>query len=1095
MSVLWHVTDNPDFTISPQQVASTGNDYSTNPPGIFLTDSPDDWGQTWERGDGEYQRPYVAEVLVPRAALGADGSEYSAGDDGIPTSKHQTFVDGEKLSWAQVRRVMTFEQWVKEADAAFDGGRSSREAALQKKIEAEVANAPILPPPPRSPGTAPFTLDRGTFDERQNSTDELHQPKPFPGELPGPLKAATNSDELAPLWWDDAESATAENFDLNTVTPAQIKKWRKAVYDHTQESLRFRGLPEEFVAYRYGDLRPMPTNFSLYPGTVYRPRYGGDSLKGDYDMKQEPFLVRREDVVIDTNAFFPTAFVGEHEIVLRDGTLAQPLPPQSPGTAVSPLANVSVTHEEGASHLSIKGWPDDGSVPTYGTQTNTTNDGLNSETLFAVENDEYIGYLEYAVGQGKDRDPFGNLTPEQREAVVVYVEELSVAPSQQRRGVATTLMATLHERYPGTPINHGNRTNDGRAWADATLGGAEVTMDGEPLPPQSPGTKPKGKYASLVPDSMREAADTAGVTIENPGRKSRLLWALGKDKQPTGKAAEWTPALANAAMQDQKFYEDAGAAIAAMGEQYPEVMGFLTSLSWVSNPSLIPGYSSDVYKAMTNFGAAFIRYGDDEAKIAFNDTHDKSPGAMLLITSLSPASQTGYGEFLHEFGHAYAEVHGDMNDRLGLVGKYDFAAEEDFDWMEWSGESLGWDLLAEHFNLLDVMDVSDYGSTNANEAFAEMFAMHHHPDFDLPPELDAQFEKFLAAMKAGDLSTLPAPPASPGTSDGRLAALAMSEADARATLTGRGIKVGERDPAKSTDEDERSWLGAMAYLTDLFPEAVNYLGEVTYASSPTLADSPIEGGTRAGTLAGGLRRSAQAGNWAAIITRNEKWHNPNLSGLGNHRGKIIFNDLRKGSDWAYLDNFDEGRIIKIGGKSELAGRWKRLADGWGRQSDPSVTATSEELHRAENEGFTVMSGPLNSADATAARAVHEFGHALAESWYGGSALSEQLPETIKGQAIREAIQDKNPEAFEAMPYGLFWAWTDKIKRYTGGDIGWRVFRDAGITTQEIANVSKYAASEPSEAFSELLAAHYLGLLPEDVDAKFAALLDTMRGAQ
>ena len=267
MSVLWHVTDNPDFTISPQQVASTGNDYSTNPPGIFLTDSPDDWGQTWERGDGEYQRPYVAEVLVPRAALGADGSEYSAGDDGIPTSKHQTFVDGEKLSWAQVRRVMTFEQWVKEADAAFDGGRSSREAALQKKIEAEVANAPILPPPPQSPGTAPFTLDRGTFDERQNSTDD-HQPKPFPGELPGPLKAATNSDELAPLWWDDAESATAENFDLNTVTPAQIKKWRKAVYDHTQESLRFRGLPEEFVAYRYGDLRPMPTNFSLYPGTV-----------------------------------------------------------------------------------------------------------------------------------------------------------------------------------------------------------------------------------------------------------------------------------------------------------------------------------------------------------------------------------------------------------------------------------------------------------------------------------------------------------------------------------------------------------------------------------------------------------------------------------------------------------------------------------------------------------------------------------------------------------------------------------------------------------------------------------------------------------
>jgi hypothetical protein len=779
-------------------------------------------------------------------------------------------------------------------------------------------------------------------------------------------------------------------------------------------------------------------------------------------------------------------------------------PPQSPGTteapAVSPLANVSVTHEEGASHLSIKGWPDDGSVPTYGTQTNTTNDGLNSETLFAVENDEYIGYLEYAVGQGKDRDPFGNLSPEQREAVVVYVEELSVAPSQQRRGVATTLMATLHERYPNTPINHGNRTNDGRAWADATLGGAEVTMDGEPLPPQSPGTKPKGKYASLVPDSMREAANTAGVTIENPGRNSRLLWALGKDKQPTGKAAEWTPALANAAMQDQKFYEDAGAAIAAMGEQYPEVMGFLTSLSWVSNPSLIPGYSKEVREAMTNFGAAFIRYGDDEAKIAFNDTKDKSPGAMLLITGLSPASQTGYGEFLHEFGHVYAEVHGDMNDRLGLVGKYDFAAEEDFDWMDWTnggGESLGWDLLAEHFNLMDVMDVSDYGSTNANEAFAEMFAMHHHPDFDLTPELDAQFEKFLAAMKARDLSgsTLPAPPASPGTSDGRLAALAMSEADARATLTGHGIKVGERDPAKSTDEDEQSWLGAMAYLTDLFPEAVNYLGEVTYASSPTLADSPIEGGTRAGTLAGGLRRSAQAGNWAAIITRNEKWQNPNLSGLGNHRGKIIFNDLRKGSDWAYLDNFDEGQIIKIGGKSELAGRWKRLADGWERRSDPSVTATSEELHRVENEGFTVMSGPLNSVDATAARAVHEFGHALAESWYGGSALSEQLPETIKGQAIREAIRDKNPEVFEAMPYGLFWAWTDKIKRYTGGDIGWRVFTDAGISIRDIGAVSKYASTEPSEAFSELLAAHYLGLLPEDVDAKFAALLDTMRGAQ
>jgi hypothetical protein len=392
----------------------------------------------------------------------------------------------------------------------------------------------MTPPPPESPGTAPFTLDRGTFEQRSFATDELHPPKSFEGDLPGPLKAATNSDELAPLWSDDPEYATAENFDLNTVTSRQIKKWQKAIYDHTQESLKYRGLPEEFVAYRYGDLRPMPTNFSLYPGTVYR------SLKGG-DMKQEPFLVRREDVVIDTNAFFPSAFVGEHEIVLRDGTSAQPLPPQSPGTAAKATADRAAAEKwmkgaawsgfmyHGTGESGLASLTKDGVLTPVFFTTGKKGESLgwaNSDRVAAIRRD---GGYRAELHDGIDDRKYAVPVAVRFDNPLVLSNEPGQYPEGLSWGDFEIGLGDQYDRaraagYDGVVAPFGTLREDD-AWAVALKPEAVRVLPDTPDAPQSPGT--------MAPTDLQVENVDGALTLD------QRIGFTRQARNPDGSRATW----------------------------------------------------------------------------------------------------------------------------------------------------------------------------------------------------------------------------------------------------------------------------------------------------------------------------------------------------------------------------------------------------------------------------------------------------------------------------------------------------------------------------------------------------------------------------
>lgn len=340
------------------------------------------------------------------------------------------------------------------------------------------------------------------------------------------------------------------------------------------------------------------------------------------------------------------------------------------------------------------------------------------------------------------------------------------------------------------------------------------------------------------------------------------------------------------------------------------------------------------------------------------------------------------------------------------------------------------------------------------------------------------------------LPTAPAPPQSPGTEPGRTAAVAMDAAQARETLEANNIRVGEPDPKKAVHEASPTFLGTLAYLSSLYPEVGNYLTEVNFASSPTLADSPVDGGPRAGRFAGGVRRSAKAGNWQAQVIKNSAWRNPDGTAEDNHRSKMVYNDLHATPDkpGAYLDDFPEGAVVSVNRKHwrHEGDLWYRIPDKWSTEkvldeNGLATSLTSDDLHRSHSQGHVIGEDDPTHTPA------HEFAHGLAGAWTNKS-LSEQIKYDWLVQLRR------NPSFIEPMSYADFWNVTDQLsaRGFTDGDTGWNVFTDAGITMKEIAEVSRYAKSEPSEAFAELFSGHYLGLLSDEVDKKFEALLEKMR---
>ena len=95
----YHITEDPHFTPDPHRVPSD-NALSMSPrtsPGLFLTKNPNGWAQSHG-----YQRPYLAEVHVPKGVGGSErwGNEH--------------FVKGEDLHKVKVHRVIPLDENIRE---------------------------------------------------------------------------------------------------------------------------------------------------------------------------------------------------------------------------------------------------------------------------------------------------------------------------------------------------------------------------------------------------------------------------------------------------------------------------------------------------------------------------------------------------------------------------------------------------------------------------------------------------------------------------------------------------------------------------------------------------------------------------------------------------------------------------------------------------------------------------------------------------------------------------------------------------------------------------------------------------------------------
>jgi GNAT superfamily N-acetyltransferase len=66
------------------------------------------------------------------------------------------------------------------------------------------------------------------------------------------------------------------------------------------------------------------------------------------------------------------------------------------------------------------------------------------------ETGEEVGYLRYHVPR--------------RKADKIYIDRLEVHPEHARNGYGSQLMDEMQRRHPGTPIDHGDRTDDGKNW-------------------------------------------------------------------------------------------------------------------------------------------------------------------------------------------------------------------------------------------------------------------------------------------------------------------------------------------------------------------------------------------------------------------------------------------------------------------------------------------------------------------------------------------------------------------------------------------------------------------------------------------------------
>jgi GNAT superfamily N-acetyltransferase len=73
-----------------------------------------------------------------------------------------------------------------------------------------------------------------------------------------------------------------------------------------------------------------------------------------------------------------------------------------------------------------------------------------------------------------------------RKADKILIEHLGTEDAHRRKGVGSALMDEMQRRHPGTPIDHGDRTDAGKAWWNGYTDGKKVTRGRTMASAQSP---------------------------------------------------------------------------------------------------------------------------------------------------------------------------------------------------------------------------------------------------------------------------------------------------------------------------------------------------------------------------------------------------------------------------------------------------------------------------------------------------------------------------------------------------------------------------------------------------------------------------------
>lgn len=145
-------------------------------------------------------------------------------------------------------------------------------------------------------------------------------------ELPPLLAESDTAEDMRALFdADDPADALATNLGRD-VSRLQVQEAQSQVAKRTQQSLRDRGLPEEFVVWRVtGDEAVGGADEVL---SVSLSDQMGKTFRGELT----PYTVSRKDVLVDSNAFYQRGFVGEEELLVRRGALR---------TAADPKADIA----------------------------------------------------------------------------------------------------------------------------------------------------------------------------------------------------------------------------------------------------------------------------------------------------------------------------------------------------------------------------------------------------------------------------------------------------------------------------------------------------------------------------------------------------------------------------------------------------------------------------------------------------------------------------------------------------------------------------------------------------------------------------------